>query len=264
MNELRPGNLHFGVDILARDGTPVYAVQGGSAEVLASQGRDARVRVGNYEYWHIRPRVRDGQYVRPYVDVVGTILPRAAHVHLSELRGGRYLNPLRPGGRVLSPWRDVGRPVVGRPRFLGGGRVLISGFDPVTGRRGRGSLAPVLGLAGLAYRLRGERGGRGPLRWAFRSTRHLPASQARRIYAPGSRPAGAGCARLAHPCRPRWIYRLAGGLAPRLDVRQRRAYTLTAYAYDWAGHRSALDTRVVFVRGRAYIAPARKRRRRGA
>ena len=37
-----------------------------------------------------------------------------------------------------------------------------------------------------------------------------------------------------------------------------------ALAYDWAGHRSALDTRVVFVRGRAYVAPARRRRRRGA
>jgi hypothetical protein len=38
-------------------------------------------------------------------------------------------------------------------------------------------------------------------------------------------------------------------------VRERRAYRLTAYAFDWAGHRSALDTRVVFVNGRAYVAP---------
>lgn len=254
LNELRPANLHFGVDILARDGTRVYAVQGGPAEVLKSRGPDARVQVGSYEYWHIRPRVHDGQVVRPFVDVIGTILPGAAHVHLSELRGGSYLNPLRPGGRVLAPWRDRGRPVLGRPRFLSGGRVLISGFDPVTARRGRGTHTPVLGLAGLAYRLRDERGHRGRLRWALRGSRHLPARLARRIYARGSRPADAKCARLPHPCRPRWVYRLAGGLASRLRLRQRRAYTLTAYGYDWAGHRSALDTRVVFVHGRAYIA----------
>ena len=257
LNELRPGNFHLGVDILARDGTPVYAVQDGNAQVVASSGPDARVRVANFEYWHIRPLVRDGQYVRAYADVVGTILRGAGHLHLSELRGDRYLNPLRPGGRVLAPWRDTARPVLSRPRFLRGGRVLIAGFDPVIGRGRRASRTPVLGLAGLAYRLSDERGRPGGLHWAFRGTQLLPAALRRAVYAPGSRPADAKCAALRHPCRPNWVYRLAGGLAPRLVVRERRAYRLTAYAYDWAGHRSALDTSVVFVRGQAFVAPAR-------
>jgi hypothetical protein len=257
LNELRPGNLHFGVDVLARDGTPVYAMQGGNAQVLASAGPDARVRVGSFEYWHIRPLVGDGQYVRPYADVIGRVLKGAGHVHVSELSGDRYINPLRPGGRVLAPWRDTSRPVLGRPRFLRGGRVLIRAFDPVIRRGRRASRTPVLGLAGLAYRLYDERGRRGALRWAFRGTQHLPNGHRRSMYAPGSHPAAAKCAALRHPCRPNWVYRLAGGLAPRLDVRPRRAYRLTAYAYDWAGHRSALDTRVVFVRGQAFLAPAR-------
>jgi hypothetical protein len=257
LNELRPGNLHFGVDVLARDGTPVYAMQGGNAQVLASAGPDARVRVGSFEYWHIRPLVRDGQYVRPYADVVGRVLRGAGHVHVSELSGNRYINPLRPGGRVLAPWRDNARPVLGRPRFLRGGRVLIHAFDPVIRRGRRASRTPALGLAGLAYRLYDERGRRGGLRWAFRGTQNLPNRHRRAIYAPGSHPAAAKCAALPHPCRPNWVYRLAGGLAPRLDVRPRRAYRLTAYAYDWAGHRSALDTRVVFVRGQAFVAPPR-------
>jgi hypothetical protein len=252
INELRPANLHFGVDILARDGTRVYAVQGGRVDDVTLAGRDSRVRVGNFEYWHINPSVSVGQHVGAYGEPLGRILPGAGHVHLSELSGNRYLNPLRPGGRVLSPWRDDARPVLGRPRFLPGGRVDISGFDPVARR---GARTPVLALAGLAYRLRDEGGHSGPLRWALRGTQVLPNSQRGRIYARGSRPGAAKCVALPHPCRSHWAYHLAGGLAPRLDVRERRAYRLTAYAFDWSGRRSALDTRVVFVRGRAYIAP---------
>ena len=255
INELRPANLHFGVDILGRDGTPVYAVQGGRVEEVVRAGRDTRVRVGSFEYWHISPSVSQGQRVGAYGEALGTILPGAGHVHLSELSGGRYLNPLRPGGRVLAPWRDDARPVLGRPRFLPGGRVSIHGFDPVASPGSPGAHSPVLGLAGLAYRVWDEHGRRGRLQWALRGTQHLPNSQRRAIYAPGSHPAAAECAALRRPCRPNWAYRLAGGLAPRLKLRPRRAYRLTAYAFDWAGRRSALDTRVVFVRGRAYIAP---------
>jgi hypothetical protein len=257
LNELRPANLHIGVDILARDGTRVYAVQGGKAQVLASTGADARVRVGAFEYWHIHPLVHDGQSVQPYATVLGTILPGAGHVHLSELSGNTYINPLRPGGRVLAPWRDDARPVLARPRFLRGGQVLIRAFDPVVRRGGRASRTPVLALAGLAYRLYDESGHRGPLQWAYRGTQHLPNNLRSAIYARGSRPDFAKCAAVRHPCRPNWVYRLAGGLAPRLHIRARRAYRLTAYAFDWAGHRSALDTRFVFVRGKPYFARSR-------
>jgi hypothetical protein len=253
LNELRPANLHIGVDILARDGTPVYAIQPGRAHVIERSGRDARVQVGSFQYWHIRPRVAEGQAIRPYREVLGTVVRGASHVHLSEVRGGSYLNPLRPGGRVLAPWRDTGVPALSRPRLLRRGRVLIQGFDPQASRRAR---RPVLALAGLAYRLFDRLGRRvGPLRWALRGARHQPNSLRRRIYARGSHLAFATCVMRRHPCRPRWIYRLAGGLAPRLRVRQGRVYTLTAYAWDWAGHVRALDTRFVYVRGEPFVSP---------
>jgi hypothetical protein len=255
LNELRPGNLHIGVDILAPDGAPVYAIQPGRAHVIERDGRDARVQVGSFHYWHVRPRVAEGQVVRPHREVLGTVVRGASHLHLSEVRGGRYLNPLRPGGRVLAPWRDSGAPVLSRPRLLRRGRVLIQGFDPQASSRAR---APTLALAGLAYRLFDRRGRRvGPLRWALRGSTHQPNSRRRKIYAQGSRPAYATCVMRRHPCRPRWVYRLAGGLAPRLHVRQGRVYTLTAYAWDWAGRVRALETRLVYVRGEPFVSPGR-------
>jgi hypothetical protein len=259
LDELRPANFHLGVDVFARDGTPVYAMQPGRAHIVEAHGRDARVRVGAYEYWHISPRVAEGQSVGAYRDVVGVILRGTSHVHVSELAGDEYINPLRPGGRVLSPWRDRARPVLGRPRFGPRGTVLIGGFDP-QGRRRKPKRVPVLGLAALAYRVFGEgRRPLGPLRWAFRGSRHLPATMRRLVYGPGSHPAFAQCARRRrHPCRPNWVYRLAGGLAPSLrSLPSGRIFTLTAYAWDWAGNVSALDTRMVLVRGEPFVSPKR-------
>jgi hypothetical protein len=257
LNELRTGNLHTGVDILARDGTPVYAIQPGRARVLQRTGRDARVQVGDFQYWHIHPLVADGQYVRAYEGVLGTILSGASHVHVSEVRGGRFLNPLRPGGRVLAPWHDTGAPVLSRPRLLTGRRVLIRGFDPQASPRARHPRRPTLALAGLAYRLFDRRGHPvGGLHWALRGASHLPNSDRRLIYAPGSRAGSAPCVMLPHPCRSRWIYRLAGGLAPRLPVRRGRVYRLSAYAWDWAGHVRAIDQRFVYVGGEPFV-PAR-------
>jgi hypothetical protein len=248
LNEIRPGNLHVGVDILAADGSPVYALEPGRAHIIAATGRDSRVQVGRFIYWHIRPRVAEGQYVRPLTEVVGTINSNTGHVHLSEIRGDRYLNPLRPGGRVLEPWSDTGRPVLGRPAFGRGARAVIKAFDPQSPRS-----APVLGLAGLAYRLFDRRGRRvGRLHWIFRGTRHLPNSLRSRIYAPGTRRAFATCAALPRPCRPRWVYRLG-----RLPVRSGRIYRLSVYGWDWAGRASAIDTRFVIVRGEAFFSPRR-------
>src|SRR5215210_451155 len=90
LNELRGSNLHFGVDILARDGTPVHAVQGGRVEEVVHAGRDSRVRVGAFEYWHVRPSVAPGQAVSPHGGQLGTIIPGEGHLHFSELSGGRY------------------------------------------------------------------------------------------------------------------------------------------------------------------------------
>jgi hypothetical protein len=257
LNEQRPANMHVGVDILTGDGTPVYALQPGRAHIVEATGRDSRVQIGRFVYWHIRPRVREGQFVRPLTEVVGTVNSDTNHVHLSEIVGGRYLNPLRPGGRVLSPWRDGARPVLGRPSFRRGRRVVIKGFDPQPSLPGA-TPAPVLGLAGLAYRLFDARGRRvGRLHWALRGASHLPEGARHVVYAPGTRRAFAPCVALRRPCRPNWVYRLAGGLAPPLRVRSRRVYRLSVYAWDWSGRARVRDTRVVFVGDEAFVSPRR-------
>ena len=58
--------MHVGIDIQARDGAGVYAMQPGYAHILQGSGFDARVQVGNFIYWHIVPRVFEGQYVFAY------------------------------------------------------------------------------------------------------------------------------------------------------------------------------------------------------
>ena len=249
LNEARGSNFHRGIDIQARDGSRVYAMQGGYAEVLAARGVDARVRVGRYIYWHIRPHVSSGQYVRPYATVVGTVLATAGHLHLSELDPAdpcRYLNPLRPGGRVLRPWRDTAPPLIGAPRFGPLGSVTVKAFDPQSFRVRTTYVTPVLAPAALAYRVVGAHGRVVvPRRWALRGSQHLPGVPPGRLYAPGSRPAGWGCHMSHVYCRPNWHYRLAGGPAPALPPLRPGGYLLTVYAWDWAGNVAARDARFI-------------------
>ena len=87
LNELRPGSLHVGVDIQARDGQDVYAVQPGIARVLERYGPNGRVQVGNYIYWHINPMIRNGDVVTPFKTVIGTVMAGYGHIALSEING---------------------------------------------------------------------------------------------------------------------------------------------------------------------------------
>lgn len=243
INELRTGSLHSGIDVQARNGQAVYAMQGGTATV-AGRGFDAHVRVGRFVYWHIRPWVRTGQYVVPYSTVLGTIVAPAGHVHVTDQLGRVELNPLRPGGRVLRPWRDTAPPVVGIPLFRRDRGVTVEAYDPQSFVVRTTYPTPVLAPAALAWRLRTHRGRRiGGLRWALRGTRVYPFSLARRIYAPGARGGGFRCFARHPRCTPTWRYRLAGGLAPRLPRLAPGRYVLTIYAWDWAGNASALDVR---------------------
>jgi len=242
LNELRPANMHEGVDIQAQDGTPVYAVQPGTARVVATGTPDERVQVGSYLYWHVHHRVRTGQFVSPYRTVVGTIINGAGHLHLSELSGGRFLNPLRPGGRVLSPWTDTLGPVIGAPIQRSGGRVTVEVFDPQSFRALVKYRTPVLAPAALAYRAR-DAAGRDVtgLQFALRSAQHLPDPARRVVYADGAYEPGWTCFDTRLVCIPRWDYRLAGGLAPPLPPSTRE---LSIYAWDWAGNTSVRDVRL--------------------
>jgi hypothetical protein len=103
--------FHFGVDVSAPDGTPVYPVVSGRVqfvdygEVIVDAG-DGRT----FEYWHILPAVSVGQQVDVDSTVLGRILKGQGHVHLTERDGGVAVNPLAPGH--LEPYSDHTKPRV--------------------------------------------------------------------------------------------------------------------------------------------------------
>jgi murein DD-endopeptidase MepM/ murein hydrolase activator NlpD len=239
LNERRPANMHVGIDIQAQDGTPVYAIQPGTARVQGAGTVDERVRVGSYLYWHIHHRVRSGQFVRAYSAVVGTIINGAGHLHLSELAGERFLNPLRPGGRVLAPWTDTQAPVIGQPTWRPDGHVSVEVFDPQSFRAQIKYRTPVLAPAALAYRAWDAAGHDVTgLRFALRGSQHLPDAARWIVYADDAYSPGWTCFDRRLACRPHWDYRLAGGLAPALPPTARR---LSIYAWDWAGNTTVRD-----------------------
>ena len=96
--------FHFGVDISAPDGTPVYAIQAGRTRVRGQTVSILPRRGGNLlSYWHILPAVWGKQHVRKH-QLIGFVAPGAEHVHLAEYKEGTYINPLRIGG--LAPYID--------------------------------------------------------------------------------------------------------------------------------------------------------------
>lgn len=122
-------SYHAGIDISAPDGTAVYPVRSGIVHlrsretvVVTSDDGDA------FEYWHIVPSVREGQRVTAYETVLGRIRPGGyEHVHLTELRDGRPVNPLAPGH--LTPYVDHTAPQVDGASYLDqSGRQLLPEF----------------------------------------------------------------------------------------------------------------------------------------
>jgi hypothetical protein len=108
-----PGSFtfHNGVDIAAPDGTKVYPVVSGTAhliddDAIVVQTLDER----KFQYYHVVPKIVEGEQVTAQETVLGWVQAPFAHVHLSEIDGTRITDPLLPGH--LGPYRDHTRPTV--------------------------------------------------------------------------------------------------------------------------------------------------------
>jgi hypothetical protein len=109
-NDGESRQFHFGIDISAPNGTPVYATLTGRASIHPLHDTTVLIDAGaqEFSYWHVVPAIRTGERVVAYSTVIGHIEEPYGHVHFSEMRNGRYLNPLRPG--ALGPFVDETTP----------------------------------------------------------------------------------------------------------------------------------------------------------
>lgn len=112
--------FHFGVDVSAPNGVPVYATLTGVVSQIPRHGDALAVNGAGgvqFEYWHIVPTVRPGTRVVAYRTVIGHVEKPWAHVHFSERRNGVYVNPLRGG--AMRPFVDDTKPRILRIRLHG-------------------------------------------------------------------------------------------------------------------------------------------------
>jgi murein DD-endopeptidase MepM/ murein hydrolase activator NlpD len=103
-------SFHFGIDISAPDGTPVYAVADGTVRLqpdAVALVADTGDRV--FSYWHVTALVADRTHVTAGT-AIGTIKAGFGHVHFAEIHNGQYVNPLRPGG--IAPYVDDTSPTI--------------------------------------------------------------------------------------------------------------------------------------------------------
>jgi murein DD-endopeptidase MepM/ murein hydrolase activator NlpD len=188
--------FHFGIDIAAKDGTPVYSVERGSVTAHAADVTVTTPSGRGFGYWHIRPVVRSGQRVRKH-QLIGYVGHGWGHVHFAESVDRQYRNPLRP--RALTPYTDHVPPTVASV-------ALQSGGAPVDARRVTGSVDVVAEVYDMPTRLppapwqvdrltpavvwwRIERGDEAVTDWCVTADVHfalMPASIYSWIYAPGT------------------------------------------------------------------------------
>ncbi|MBA3366288.1 MAG: M23 family metallopeptidase [Actinobacteria bacterium] len=103
-------SFHNGIDISAAPGTPVYPVESGVTKNVTQSYVVVRSAGGIFQYQHVAPILVENRRVIARRTVLGYVQGPAAHVHLTEIRGGRPVNPLTLGR--LTPYRDTTKPRV--------------------------------------------------------------------------------------------------------------------------------------------------------
>jgi hypothetical protein len=181
--------FHFGIDIAAPDGTPVYSVEPGT--VYFDSGRAIAVvapdRSHSFGYWHIIPLVKSHEFVQRH-QLLGVIDHGWGHVHFAETRDGHYVNPLRPG--ALEPYLDRVAPTITAVSITRDGSCALAiaeAYDtpplPVPGRWAGEPVTPAL----LQYRLdHNQHLGAWQTACDFR-TRLLNPNRFNAVYAPATR-----------------------------------------------------------------------------
>jgi hypothetical protein len=240
-------SFHFGIDVSAPDGTPVYAVASGT---VYSDGGNNLAVLGAIEhaYWHIVPAVRAGQRVAKHA-LLGHIADGWGHVHLAERQDGRYWNPLRR--RALAPFDDYGAPVVGAISVERAGSpldpaALTGNVDLIVDAHDNPPISAPPPWQGLPVtpalvRWRLLRDGRAVVPWTvaadFRATL-IPNSRFSTVYAPGTRQ--------NHPSRP-GLYRFWLARAWNTRVHPDGRYRLEAEASDTRGNSSRERLELILV-----------------
>ena len=189
--------FHFGIDISAPNGTPVFAVEAGSVHLEDARAISVVTGDGEHGYWHVVPAVEHLQEVSRH-QLLGHVDAPWLHVHFAERRNGEYVNPLRSG--ALTPWHDDTRPTVSRVVFSRDGTEVpaerVHGAVDVIAEAYDTPPIPVpapwdhLPVTPAQLRWRVLRAGEVVRPWHtpvdFRATL-LPRSAFARVYAPGTR-----------------------------------------------------------------------------
>jgi hypothetical protein len=194
--------FHFGIDVSAPNGTPVYAVAAGQVHLEDARAISVVTGAVEHGYWHVVPAVTHLEQVTEH-QLLGHIDAPWLHVHFAERAGGSYRNPLRPG--ALEPWHDDTKPQVTSITLSRAGSELaptaVSGaVDVIAEAHDTPPIAVPAPWNGLPVTP-------AKLRWRVRraaevvrpwhtpidfSDRLLPQSAFARIYAPGTRQNHAG------------------------------------------------------------------------